>query len=222
MGRGALEMPKGDASNGKRKSSAAHLPVLVDTELVTALGHALRQHILLAAVAGEVSPNGLSKALNVGLSSVAYHARVLHGVGLLELTRTEQRRGATEHFYRATAKTLLPAKRWRGLAGLGAVVGAGQASDLFDDLAGALEAGRLQGAHDDIVRIPLVLDADGARKVTEIAKRAIEEVEDQQRAAAERIERANGDGGGGAVRYIFALLAFEAAWEPAPSPYPHQ
>jgi hypothetical protein len=209
-------MPRSDASNGKRKSSASHLPVLVDTELVTALGHALRQHILLAAVVGEASPNGLSKALNVGLSSVAYHARVLHSAGLLELTRTEQRRGATEHFYRATTRTLLPAKRWRGLAGLGAVIAAGQASDLFDDLAGALEVGKLQGAHDNLARIPLVLDAEGAREVTEIARRAIKEVEDQQRVAAERIEKSNGDGGRG-VGYTFALLAFEAAWEPAPN-----
>jgi hypothetical protein len=182
-----------------------------------ALDHVLRQHILLAAVQGEVSPNGLSKALDEGLSQVSYHVKVLRDdcEGMIAETRTEPRRGAVEHYYRAGAKTLLPAKAWRRLRkGLRAVIGAGQASDLFNDLAEALKAGKLQGAHDHIARTPLVLDAEGQRNVQAIAQRATEEVEDEQGAAGERMARANGDRGE-AAGYTFALLAFEAAWEPA-------
>jgi len=95
-----------------------------------------------------------------------------------------------------------------------AIVGAGQANDLFNDLGAALKAGKLQGDRDHLARTPLLLDAEGERKVQEIAKRATREVEDAQRAAAGRIEQANG--GGAEVRaYTFALLAFEAAWRPA-------
>ena len=94
------------------------------------------------------------------------------------------------------------------------MVGAGQASDLFNDLAEALKAGKLQGEHDHITRTPLVLDAEGQRKVRAIAERATKEVENEQRATAKRREKANGDGGE-VVGYTFALLAFEAAWEPA-------
>jgi len=146
-------------------------------------------------VQGEVSPNGLSKALDEGLSQISYHVKVLREDcdGMLEETRKEPRRGAVEHFYRATDKTLLPAKAWRRLKkGLRAVVGAGQASDLFDDLADALKAGKLQGAHDHIARTPLVLDAEGQRNVRAISERATREVEDEQRATAKR--KAHGEG----------------------------
>lgn len=202
---------------GLNEPTAGHLPVLVDPRLVRGLSHVLRQHILLATVQREISPNELSKALGEGLSQVSYHVKVLREDcdGLIEQTRTEPRRGAVEHYYRAGAKTLLPASAWRRLKkGLRAVVGAGLASDLFNDLADALKAGKLQGAHDHIARTPLVLDAEGRRNVKAISERATEEVENEQRAAATRMTKANGKGGK-AVGYTFALLAFEAAWEPA-------
>lgn len=189
----------------------------MDPRYIKALDHVLRQHILLAAVAGEVSPNELSKALDEGLSQVSYHVKVLRDDcdGMIEETRTEPRRGAVEHYYRASEKTLFPSKAWRRLKkGLRAVVGAGQASDLFNDLAEALKAGKLQGAHDHITRTPLVLDAEGQRNVRAIAERATKEVENEQRATTKRREKVNG-GGGEVVGYTFALLAFEAAWEPA-------
>ncbi|MEX0973311.1 MAG: winged helix-turn-helix domain-containing protein [Solirubrobacterales bacterium] len=188
----------------------------MDPRLVKALDHVLRQHILLATVAGEVSPNELSKALDEGLSQVSYHVKVLRDDcdGMIEETRTEPRRGAVEHYYRASAKTLFPAKAWRRLKkGLRAAVGAGQASDLFNDLAEALKAGKLQGTHDHLIRTPLILDAEGERNLKAIAERATKEVENEQRATAKRMEKANG--GGKTTGYTFALLAFEAAWEPA-------
>jgi DNA-binding transcriptional ArsR family regulator len=188
--------------------------MLVNLRFVKALDHVLRQHILLATVAGEVSPSELAEALGEGLSQVSYHVKVLRDdcEGIIEETRTEPRRGAVEHYYRATANTLLPAKSWRRLKkGLRAVVGAGQASDLFDELAGALRAGKLQGTHDRIIRTPLVLDDEGRRKVGAIAERVTKEVEGEQRAAAKRA--ANNEGT--LVGYSFALFAFEAAWSPA-------
>ena len=209
-------MARGKPRNGNTAKGGEHLPVLVDLRFVKALDHVLRQHILLATVAGEVSPNELSKALDEGLSQVSYHVKVLRDDcgGMIEETRREPRRGAVEHYYRASEKTLFPAKTWRRLKkGLRAVVGAGQASDLFNDLAEALKAGKLQGDQDHIVRTPLVLDADGQRNVRAIAERATKEVEDEQRATTKRREKANGDGGE-VVGYTFALLTFEAAWEP--------
>jgi hypothetical protein len=210
-------MAKGESTNAKLHKGCTHLPTLIDPRFVKALDSVLRQHILLAAVQGEVSPSGLSKALDEGLSQVAYHVKVLREDcdGIIELVRTEPRRGAVEHYYRASAKTLFPAMAWRRLRkGLRAVVGAGQASDLFDDLAEALKAGKLQGAHDHITRTPLVLDTEGQRNVRAIAERATKEVEDEQQATAKRREKANGDGGK-ATGCTFALLAFEAAWKPA-------
>jgi len=205
----------GDKSNSAKVAGrGSHLPVLVGPDLIKGLDHVVRQHVLLATILGEVSPKELAAALGEELSQVSYHVKVLRDdCRLIEETRTEPRRGAVEHFYRATAKTLLPAKAWRRLkAGLRAVVGAGQANDLFNDLAAALKAGKLQGKHDHIARTPLILDGEGQRKVKAIAERATREIEDEQQATAKRLAGANGSGGETAG-YVFALLAFEAAWD---------
>lgn len=208
-------MSKDSSSNEKPGNhEASHLPALVDTELMKALAHVLRQHILLAAVQGPVSPKELSKLLNEGLSQVSYHVTVLKEEGMIELVRTAPRRGAVEHYYRSSAKTMIPAKAWRRLKkGLRAVVGAGQASDLFNDISEAVKAGKLQGTHDHITRTPLVLDTRGQRKLKAIAERANKEAEDEQRAAAKRMAKGNGDGPK-VTGVTFGLLAFEAAWEP--------
>lgn len=207
-------MSRRSSKNGNAARNGNRLPVLVDPRLIKALDHVLRQHILLATVAGEVSPNELSQALGEGLSQVSYHVKVLRDDcdGIIEEIRTEPRRGAVEHYYRATEKSLLPAKTWRRLKkGLQAVIGAGQASDLFNDLAEALKAGKLQGAHDHLVRTPLVLDTKGQQNVKAIAERATREVEDEQRAAAKRLKKTGREG---ATGYTFALFAFEPAWAP--------
>lgn len=50
----------------------------------------------------------LHKELGIGLSQVSYHVKELKKFGLIELTKTEPRRGANEHFYRATKRVILP------------------------------------------------------------------------------------------------------------------
>jgi hypothetical protein len=203
------------AEDRSKNGSGAQLPTLVSKRLIMALSHDLRQHILLAAIAEEVSPSELSRALHKRLATVSYHVRFLHKDcdGLLEQTRTEPRRGATEHYYRATAKSLFPAEAWGGLeGGMRAVVGAGQASDLFDDLAEALTAGKLQGENDHFVRFPLVLDAEGERNVRAIRERAVSEIEAEQQAVARRLRKAKD---AEAIGYVVGLVGFEAAWNPA-------
>jgi len=206
-------MPEGNASNGK---AGANLPVLIDPRLIRALSHVMRQHILLAAVKDKVSPIELSKLLGEGLSHVSYHVRILRDDcdEMLELVGTEPRRGATEHYYRASAKTLIPAKAWRGLKrDLRAVIGAGMASDLFNDLSEAVDAGKARRRENYISRTPLILDAEGQRKVKAIAERADEEVAREHRAARGRMERAHGEDD--VTAHIFGVLSFEAAWEPS-------
>lgn len=93
-----------------RKKKPEPLKPLVDPNMVKALDHVLRQHILLAAIEREVSPIGLSKSLGEGLSLVSYHVKVLRDDcgGILKRTRTEQRRGALENYYRADLTAVRP------------------------------------------------------------------------------------------------------------------
>jgi hypothetical protein len=60
------------------------------------------EHLLLGEPGAVASPNELSKELDAPLGNVSYHVGKLHEQGLLELVKTEPRRGAVEHFYGAT------------------------------------------------------------------------------------------------------------------------
>lgn len=72
--------------------------------LLKALDHRMRRKVLRAIddQGRRTSPNRVANALELSLSSVSYHFRVLAGFGMLELVERRQNRGAFEHFYRPT------------------------------------------------------------------------------------------------------------------------
>ncbi|HEX5762018.1 MAG TPA: winged helix-turn-helix domain-containing protein [Solirubrobacterales bacterium] len=182
---------------------------VVDQRFFKALANPLRVEILAILVERVASPKELTQELKAKLPSVSYHVKVLEEYGLITLLKTEPRRGAVEHFYRATASTLLPAAQWRGIdGGLRTAIGAGLASELFDSLADAVEANKLTDADTHIGRMPLVLDAEGWEKVRASAERFTKEVEKEQGASAARVAKANGSAD--AVKsYTVGVLAFE-------------
>jgi DNA-binding transcriptional ArsR family regulator len=75
-------------------------------DLFNALGHPMRRRVLREMVdsGGEASPRELAAKLSEQLSALSYHVRVLAECGAIELVRTEQIRGSTQHFYRAVIK----------------------------------------------------------------------------------------------------------------------
>jgi DNA-binding transcriptional ArsR family regulator len=83
--------------------------------LMKALGHPMRMRILMRLSQKTMSPNQLAQELEERLGSVSYHVRVLVEIGYLELIRTEPRRGAVEHFYRAQARAFLTDSDWERL-----------------------------------------------------------------------------------------------------------
>jgi DNA-binding transcriptional ArsR family regulator len=87
---------------GNGNSATADIPV--DWEhLARATAHPLRVAILeiLGIDGGRVlSPSDLSQELQIPLSNTNYHVTELAKAGLIDLVRTRQVRGATEHFYR--------------------------------------------------------------------------------------------------------------------------
>ncbi len=87
----------------------------VDQRLVKALAHPLRVEILAILNERMASPNELSKELEEGLSQVSYHVKVLKDFECIEMVKTEPRRGAVEHYYRATARAFLTDRDWKSL-----------------------------------------------------------------------------------------------------------
>jgi len=86
-----------------------------DERLAKALSHPLRQRILEAINRGIDSPREIAEDLGAKLGDVGYHTRRLHELGVIELVRTEHRRGAVKHFYRPTERAMLTDEQWARL-----------------------------------------------------------------------------------------------------------
>lgn len=85
---------------GKKKSPTP------EEALLAVLQHPLRKRLLrLIIEAGEElrSPKELTAPVNMPISSVGYHVRVLAEHGAVALTDPQPRRGSAEHFYEATS-----------------------------------------------------------------------------------------------------------------------
>jgi DNA-binding MarR family transcriptional regulator len=59
------------------------------------------------------SPNEIANALRVPLSTISYHIKDLQKKGAVELVKTEPRRGAIEHFYRAVLTPEISDAEWQ-------------------------------------------------------------------------------------------------------------
>jgi DNA-binding transcriptional ArsR family regulator len=69
--------------------------------LIYALNHPARRQILrqLGEQGAEGSPSEMAQSAAFTLSGLSFHARVLCELGVTQCTRTQQVRGALEHFY---------------------------------------------------------------------------------------------------------------------------
>jgi DNA-binding transcriptional ArsR family regulator len=71
-----------------------------DHDLLLALQHTLRRRILRQMIDREaISPREVADALDLPLSNVSYHIRVLADCAAIDLVGTRQVRGSVQHFY---------------------------------------------------------------------------------------------------------------------------
>src|ERR1700750_229292 len=127
-----------------------------EARIAKALAHPLRARILQRLGDRVLSPGDLAVELNAPLGVVSYHVRMLRDYDCVELVRTEPRRGALQHFYKATARPNLDEDQWRTLpAGLRKELAGESMQDLVDDLAGAADAGQLEDPELVVTRTPL-------------------------------------------------------------------
>jgi DNA-binding transcriptional ArsR family regulator len=161
----------------------------LDASVLKALGHPLRMRLLtLITEHGEASPVEMSRVLDQKLATVSHHTRVLRDLGYIELSRTEPRRGALEHYYRATAAPFLDDEQWELLpVPARRRVAAQLFRQVFRDGAVAGQSGGFDDASAHIARLMLDLDARGwrdlSRAVLTLLKRAqaIQERSDARR-----------------------------------------
>jgi DNA-binding transcriptional ArsR family regulator len=136
---------------------------MFEAGLHKALGHPLRLRILELVIENrEASPLGPSRQLRQPLATVSRHMRVLRDLGFVELVRTEPRRGAVEHFYRAVQRAYIDSDTWEQLS---VTLRNGLLRQtfrrIFSEAAAAGGRGGFDRADAHLDRLPLCLDEQG-------------------------------------------------------------
>lgn len=183
----------------------------VEQIVAKAFAHPLRVQILIILNEKVASPNMLAQQLDQSLNLVAYHVRVLEKYDCIELVNTKQRRGATEHFYRATRRQFLSDDEWLRLPeSLRPGVAGAVLKNVFEDLEAASKSGTLDEVDDmHLSRTPMVLDRQGWSDVSDALKGCLDRLLAIQAEASERMAE---DGEEGVLAKVH-LLHFKS---PAP------
>src|SRR4051794_35902863 len=178
-----------------------------EARIAKALAHPLRARILQRLGERVASPGDLALELGAPLGVVSYHVRMLREYECVELVRTEPRRGALQHFYRATARPTLEDDQWRTLpAGLRQELSGETIQALVDDLAAAADGAQLEDPELVVTRIPLELDERALKKLNRLLARTHEQA---LAVAAQSAARTNA--GAGAFPTELAILHFKRA-----------
>ncbi|HEX5758879.1 MAG TPA: winged helix-turn-helix domain-containing protein [Thermoanaerobaculia bacterium] len=183
-------------------------PEGITQQLAKALAHPLRVRILTSLHRGISSPNQLAQELGEPLGNVSYHVKTLLEYDCVELVKTEPRRGAVEHFYRATERAFfsdaewakIPASARKGISGV-------TLQSIGQDATEALMAGTLNARTDThLTHTPLLIDENGWEELTallaETQKRAVE----IQQESADRLAEAKTE----PISTKLAILHFES------------
>lgn len=169
---------------------------LESERLMKAMSHPLRAAILRVLNDRTASPAELARELDDHLHNVSYHTKRLEQLGCVELVKERQVRGAVEHFYRATTRTLVDTSEWEGLDPVIKEDLVGEVMQkILDDFVASAGA-KIVGSDKDmwLTRTPLVLDDEGLREARAIHERAFEEVQEVEARSAERLLKAKEEG----------------------------
>ena len=168
----------------------------VEQVVAKAFAHPLRVQILIILNEKVASPNMLAQQLDQSLNLVAYHVRVLEKYDCIELVDTKQRRGATEHFYRATRRQFLTDTEWARLPkSLRPGLSGAMLKSAFDDVEEALDKSTFDELEDrHLSRTPMVVDKQGWDDAAELLANTLDRLIEIQGEATARLSESGEEG----------------------------
>ena len=183
-----------------------------DPRLVKALAHPLRVQILTVLEERVASPSDLAEELEAPLGNVSYHVRTLSELGLLKLVRRRTRRGAVEHYYRATGRATVDDRAWSQVPSVvrRSMVGVALAQAIEHAVAAA-GSGGFERDGTSVTRHSMALDETGVRELGDALARLHDELGAIEKRSAKRIE-----GDGADLRHVgLVTMLYDAAGAPA-------
>lgn len=177
------------------------------------LAHPLRARFITVLAERTASPNELKDELGVSIGDAAYHVKRLHELGAIELIRTQQVRGAVEHFYQAIVEPYLSDSETEELTD-------DQRHDLaaqiclliFADATTALESGTMAKRVDlHLGRTPMYVDELGWEELAELYNETLERTTQVKIESAKRMAK---DPDSTPIPVSTATMVFEMPEEP--------
>jgi DNA-binding transcriptional ArsR family regulator len=163
--------------------------------VVKAIAHPLRHRILAILNERVASPKELADELDERLPNVSYHVKTLDELGAIELVRTEPRRGAVEHYYRALIRPFFDDDSWAELpVSTRRSVISSNLRHIFRDIRAAAEGDGFDDVLTHVSRTPVVLDTKGYEQMTDLLARTLDKVLEIQEKAAGRMVRTKEEG----------------------------
>jgi DNA-binding transcriptional ArsR family regulator len=181
----------------------------IDQRIMKALSHPLRVRMLTLLHQKVASPSELADELDEPLGNVSYHMRFLADLNMVELVRTEPRRGAVEHYYQALEPPLISDEDWVQLpVALRRSLSDSTLGEIARDLQGAAKAGGFDRDNMHLSHSALLLDQQAWDELSELLSEVQQRARKLQEASNKRRERAD-DGGGGGISTSLVLMQFE-------------
>jgi DNA-binding transcriptional ArsR family regulator len=191
---------------------------VVDQSVIKALAHPVRAQALVILSERIASPNEIAQELDQSVGHVSYHISVLKKCECIELVDTASRRGAVEHYYRATKRIFLGDEEWRRLpASIRPSITATLLQTIVEDAGAALSAATFDASGDShIAWTPMIVDEEGWGETREALRELLDRVLQIQAASAERLTKAEEPG----IQISVASLGYQtpAVGERHPTP----
>jgi DNA-binding transcriptional ArsR family regulator len=184
------------AAQGTKEATLSIHETVIDQRLVKALSHPLRMKLLMMLNQMVASPIELARELDESLGTVSYHIRSLADLGCIELVRTEPRRGAVEHYYRAIARPEFSDRDWVQLPpSVRRSISGAVLSQIWKDTARAVEEDTFDSRPErHLSRTPLVLDQQGWDDLAEVLIETVERAMEIEAESAQRLQEAGEEG----------------------------
>jgi predicted ArsR family transcriptional regulator len=199
-------------STKAKKTSRDAARAGIDMALVKAISHPERWLALKILNEKVASPTELALEIGCAVNHIAYHVRELAKIGCVELVDTQQRRGATEHFYRAVKEAHFRDEEWLRIPeSLRASTAALILSEMGQDLGRALSAGTFEGRADrHCTYTERGVDARGWGEAQDLLTETLERFQEIVGASQERMLETGEE----EIRMGLSLLGFEEASKP--------
>jgi len=165
-------------------------PEGITQQVAKALAHPLRVKILSSLHKGISSPNQLAQELGEPLGNVSYHVKTLLEYDCVELVKTEPRRGAVEHFYRATERAFLSDSDWGKIpASARKGISGSILESIGQSATEAMAKGTIAARKDShLSDTPLLLDEKGWKELNKVLADAVKRAGQIQKEASGRLE----------------------------------